>query len=176
MAATKPSARDAAPAATAPNPLLVSRGDWVDLPIGFDPYWNPEEGKSFVARVSEFDARDPQFVRIRMQAVEPTQCQKGDTEHAEPVLVEPGGFFTISTYAGIARELMYHCQSGIRPEVLVTCVRKDKVKTGPNAGKEVWIFNAKVRPEDRAKLAAGREEYFRQLNAAKEVTRPQIPA
>ena len=152
----------------------VDRTAWVDLPIGFDPYWTPEEGKQFVGKVCEIDARDPKFVRFRFIASEPTMCQKGDSEHAEDVLVEAGGFFTTSVYAGISKELIYHLQSGICPEVEVTAVRQDKVKTGEYAGKPFWVFSARVRPEDQRRLAVGREAYFRSLSAANQSPRPQL--
>ncbi len=152
--------------------LMASRGDWVDLPIGFDPYWNPEVGKSFVGRVAEFDARDPSFVRIRFITSERLLCQKGDAEHAEDIWVEAGGFFSISVYAGIAKELMYHYQSGLTPEIFLHVLRKDKVKTGANAGKDVWIFGMKTRPEDQKRLAAGRADYFKQLSGG--TPRPQL--
>lgn len=176
-----PAQASARPAGTDPNDPAhhsaapaASRTDWVDLPIGFDPYWTPAVGKSFVARVAEFDARDPEFIRIRMIASEALMCQKGDTEHAEDVQVEVGGFFTISVYAGIAKELMYHYQSGIAPEVMISVLRQDKVKAGKYAGKPVWIFSAKCRPEDQRKLAVGRADYFKQLAAAQTSSRPQL--
>jgi hypothetical protein len=174
--------RNAKPATTAPvnasGPGRIDTSDWEDLPIGFDPYWSPEEGKSFIARVVEIDARDPKFIRLRFQAGEDTMCSVGEVDDAKPTLVPAGGFFTISVYAGLEREFVFHLQQSVRdgiatPMCKVTAVGQGKVKTGEFAGKPFWRFNAQTSKADKARLLPHREAYFKALGAS---TRPALGA
>ncbi len=159
---------------TAPAPGAYDTTAFVDLPIGFDPYWTPEVGGFIVGNAEEFDARDPQFVRIRMRAAQPTMCKKGNVEDAEDVLVEPGGFFTLSTYAGVTKEFLYHVKSGLKPIVKLIAEKKSKVKTGTNAGKDVWVFRMQTAEKDKAALASGRADFMKSLEAAP--AREEAPA
>ncbi len=147
---------------------------FVDLPIGFDPYWSPEIGGFVVANAEEFDARDPEFIRIRMRAAEPTKCAKGNVEDAEEVIVPAGGYFTVSTYAGITRELLYHVKSGIKPIIKLIAEKKTRVKTGKNAGKDAWVFRMQASAKDMTALASGREDFMRSLDPAP--AREEAPA
>jgi hypothetical protein len=141
---------------------------FVDLPIGFDPYWSPEVGGFVVANAEEFDARDPDFVRIRMRAAQPTKCFKGNVEDAEEVIVPAGGFFTVSTYAGITKELLYHVKSDIKPIIKLIAEKKTKVRTGRWAGKDAWVFRMQASAKDQAALASGRADFMKSLNPAPE--------
>jgi hypothetical protein len=162
----KPDTKTAA--ASTANPGEFDTTAFVDLPIGFDPYWSPEVGASIVANAEEFDARDPDFIRIRMRAAQPTMCKKGNTEDAEDVLVPAGGYFTVSTYAGITKELLYHVKSDVKPVIKLIAEKKTKVRTGKYAGKDAWVFRMQASAKDQAALASGRAEFMKSLNPAPE--------
>ncbi len=152
---------------------------FVDLPIGFDPYWRPVLGDKIVCRVTEVDARDPKFVRFRFIAVNPVKGERGDKTHREPAPVASGEFFTSSVYGSIKHELIYQLQNSMKsgidtPVIELEAKNMGTVKTGEHVGKEFYNFGMKCSREDKARLAAGREEYFKLL--APPPARPAIDA
>jgi len=166
MSNAKTSQKNPANAANTGSADQYDTTAFVDLPIGFDPYWSPEVGASIVASAEEFDARDPDFVRIRMKAAQPTKCYKGNVEDAEEVIVPAGGYFTVSTYAGITKELLFHVKSDIKPIVKLIAEKKTKVRTGRWAGKDAWVFRMQTAEKDKAALAAGRDAFMKSLAPA----------
>jgi hypothetical protein len=132
---------------------------WESEQIGFPPYWNPSEGKKFLARVIARDERDPAFVRYVLQAQCKHTCQKGPSDDAEPCEVRAGEYFTCSVYAALPLTDYY----GV--VVLVTAVKKRKLAaTQDNPLKrDMWDFNLKVSPTDHKMLAERKVAQAKQL-------------
>ena len=132
---------------------------WESEQIGFPPYWNPGEGKKFLARVIARDERDPTFVRYVLQAQCKHLCQKGPADDAEPCEVKAGEFFTCSVYAALPLSEYF----GV--VCLVTTLKKRKLAaTAENPQKrDMWDFNLKVAPADHKMLAQKKVEAAKQL-------------
>jgi len=123
--------------------------NWSEEQVGFSPYWNPEEGKSFIGRLVEKDERDPNFVRYLIQAGEDLECARGPSEEAETVIVKKGEFFTISVYFSLQGVFDLYLESGIRAWMKVTATGISKTKT---PGRTVWQWKLQV-PKEAKRLA-----------------------
>lgn len=89
---------------------MLASEDWVeDSQAGLPPYWKAAMGQSAVGQFFRgipmmIDNKTPNFVRYVLQASIPMTCYRGPVDSAEPVEIEPGDLFTISSYAGLDME------------------------------------------------------------------------
>jgi len=120
---------------------------FVEEQIGFPPYWTPEEGKSFYARVIEFDDRDPEFPRYIMQAGRETPCEQGGGEKMRPITVKKGEFFTVSEYSGLPLGRY------IGIPVFVTALNKRKLE----GNRTTWDWTLRIPEQAKAILQKRRE-------------------
>lgn len=127
------------------NSNLQSPEGWGEEKIGYAPYWSPAEGACFRGIVLARDDRDPEFVRILMQATAPLVCYEGPVVEAEEIQVALGEQFTVSAYAALP--LMNY----IGEEVFVKAVKKRDIKGGKQ---ELWIFKLMCSAETKKKVAA----------------------
>jgi hypothetical protein len=111
----------------------------------FPPYWKPLLGRGFVARVVDFDGRNPEFLRYVLEAAKPVECQMGKADDENLVTVQPGELFTTSVY----RALPLHEYMGLQDPIIVVCVGTIEVKNRPN---EMWKFSIRTSPRNHAML------------------------
>ncbi len=84
----------------------------------------------------------------------------------------------MSIYGAIKHELIYQLQNATQggtdtPVIEMLVKGQGIVRTGEHVGKPFWNFGMKTALADKLRLAAGREQYFKQLAAA-QAGRPQI--
>ena len=124
---------------------------WTDRQVSFAPYWHPEPGDKFYGKIVAIDMRNPEFVRLQFQCLQPElACQRGPAAEGNEVLVKKGENFSMSVYSALADELTFQLQSGVSPATLIEAQKKVKTSTG----KDCWQFRCRVSPEDNAKLVA----------------------
>jgi hypothetical protein len=123
---------------------MPDESDMEEEQIGFPPYWNPEIGKKFYARVEQLDMRDPAFVRyVCSNQGDPLDCFTGPTDDQKEKIVRKGERFSLSAYAA----LPLHDYIGFN--VLVTVKGKQKV---PNQPSPMWIFSIAISKSDKQRL------------------------
>lgn len=138
----------------------INFDEWVDtFDGGYPPYWQPEKGAKFFAKPVSIDLRDPKFIRVVFEALQPLECQRGPVDEAEQVLVEPGQFFTTSIYAAFQDIDMY-----IGMPVMVHAKEKKRQTSDPS--KSYWVFEGKVSPENAKRIQATKMQRFRELQAS----------
>ncbi len=138
--------------------------NWEKEETGFAPYWKPLAGKAFFARPIGRDDRDPEFVRYQMKLEQDElACQSGPKEDATDVLVKKGDTFTVSVYVQLDDKFNEYMECGLFP--IVRCEALREAKTS-KPGQTCWIFDLRVSPEDKKKLAAFRQEKAKSMAAA----------
>jgi len=154
-------------AALAVGGKLPDFDKWEEETVGFAPYWNPEEGKWFYARIVERDDRDPEFVRYLFQAGMPTPCARGaeDSETFEPVMINTGEYFTISVYFSLQGLFDLYLETGHRPYIKVISVKKVPTK---KTGRNVWLWKVLSDPKDKRIMNQKRLELKAAQNDAQE--------
>lgn len=126
---------------------------------GFLPYWEPDVGQEFVATVSGFDLKDPDFQRITFTAEEDVVCYTGPVENQERVIVRKGEQFNTSLYASLRITPAF-----LNFTFLVRVKSKEKVKSDPK--KSVFLWDLLPRPKDVPAIKAAKSTYAAQLAAA----------
>jgi hypothetical protein len=162
--------KHAAPPVEDPNVPKVQTIDdagYVDVNVGFAPYFSPTEGAQFKGRLLDVDDRDPEFIRYTFMAETEMECFTGPSDDAETVIVRPGEPFNVSGYAQIPFE-QYGGMS-----MIVSF--KDKVPT-KTAGRKVWRMGLKLKQEDYEILQARRRESMETRVARAKSLRGEIEA
>lgn len=135
---------------------LPDFSSFVKEQISFPPYWNPEEGKKIYFVPMQLDDKDKEFQRYVCKALMPIQCAQGPAEDQEMVMVQPGEYFTLSTYTALPLEMYFGFP------VLVTTKTKRKIQGGK---KELWQFELAVDPTVKKQLESKRVEMAKQMQA-----------
>jgi hypothetical protein len=96
------------------------------------------------------DTRDPDFIRYVFTNTNdaPLECATGKASDAEQIMVNPGEFFTVSSYAALPLDDLLGLECMLQA--------KDKVDTS-TSGREVWRWRLVVPPETKKQLANRRE-------------------
>lgn len=132
--------------------------------VGFAPYWSPEAGAKFVARViaKEEAQKDTDFTRYLLQAGEDIACQRGGGDNAEDVMVKKGEFFTISVYFSLQGLFDFYLENKFNPWMQVTCIDERPTK---KPGQTVWTWKVNCTKDDKKKA-----DTLRAANAAKQLS------
>lgn len=119
---------------------------------GFPPYYKFEnDGDAIFAKVVGLDTKDPEFQRVVMECVDrPIACLKGPVNNAEVVEVQPGEFFTVSTYASL--------KFSDYLDLPVLFVRKEEVPNKKDPKKSTIVFNVLMAPENHAVVRERRKD------------------
>jgi hypothetical protein len=138
----------------------------------FPPYWQADEGKSFVGILVEKDMSDPKFIRYSFQALSPVPCKRGPANgtgpNSEDVEVQAGELFHISSWAGLAKLLDEYLD--VPFPVPVQVLAKMKGKTAEN--QDFWHFDVRITPDTKKLLTKYRET----KRLAKAAERPELEA
>jgi hypothetical protein len=138
--------------------------NWEKEETGFAPYWKPEAKKVFFARPIGRDDRDPDFVRYQMKLEQDElACQSGPKDDATDVIVKKGDTFTVSVYVQLDDKFNEYMECGLFP--IVRCEALREAKTS-KPGQTCWIFDLRVSPDDKKKLASYRRERAQSMAAA----------
>lgn len=140
----------------------VDTSTWEKEQVGFDPYFVIEKGKRVVAAIIGFDGSDPTFHRYQFMAAEEMTCQRGpnddDAENHELVTVKEGETFNLSSFYSLVKPLneylAYSSETGIGVVVSLTCTGSTKTQ----AGKNVWLWDLRVSPDQKKALMAWRKK------------------
>lgn len=147
---------------------------WEKEQIGFPPYWNPVVGAKILCKPVMCDARDPEFPRYVMQATRmPIECAQGPSEEREPVIVQPGDYFTMSVYGALPPETM-QLYMGI--EIMIHCKSQRKLSpTDESRGvpRKLFVFEIMVHPSAK-KLIGERKEALEKQLAVKNAETPDF--
>lgn len=127
----------------------IDEDSYSDEQVGLPPYWNPEVGRKFKARVVGLDEKDPDFPRYQLVASHAIRCHKGPAKDAETVEVGRGQYFTCSVYAALPLDRF------MGEEVIVICVRLREGVT--KEGFDVWEFRVLTDKETKKRLMSRRE-------------------
>lgn len=129
-------------------------GELHDEQLGFPAYWAPAEEPnskghfgSFKAKLIGFDDSDPEFERWVFQATHRTLCHKGPTDDQEEVIIEPGGYFSVSNYA----------QLNLAQYMDLTFLLIVMEKIDLPKGKTMWKWECKTDNENHARLVQRRQ-------------------
>lgn len=148
--------------------ILEAVKGWEEEVVGFPPYWTPELGKMLLGRLLLADLRDPNFGRYVMQATQvPVQCQRGPADDAEPVIVQPGEFFTMSVYGGLPVDSM---ENFFDLELCLTPFNKRRLppnEASQGKPRDFWDFKVIVAPESKKILTARKKEQGDRLIATR---------
>jgi hypothetical protein len=143
---------------------VAAPNGWEEEQVGFAPYWTPEKGKTFLARVENFDMRDPKFQRfICENKGKAMTCHTGPQDDQKEVTVKKGERFSLSAYAGLPLLDYMGC------EVFVEVVGKRKIAGQPNP---MWVFTIRVSPETKRMLAERRRRDARSALALRNNSAP----
>ncbi len=139
---------------------LLAQFTEIDTAAGstFPPYWNPQEGKMFVAAVVDVDARNPDFVRYTFIAAHDMICYRGEVDDQEEIKVAPGERFSVSAYFSLPLDEYI----GIG-NVHITVGDKIKLKSGNT----MWKWLVKLTSTQKGQLAGIREEKHKAALAAR---------
>ncbi len=130
--------------------------NWESEKLGdFPPYFEPDEGKMFYAKIVGVDYADPEFHRIICQAEADVECLRGPKGEQEEVTVKKGELFTISEYAIIANQVGFLIM--LQSAIVLKVVSKEQSRTNPK--NSYWTFELKVSPNDKKRLQAIRFEH-----------------
>jgi hypothetical protein len=132
-----------------PKVQTIDDAGYVDVAVGFAPYFSPSEGGKFKGRLIDVDDRDPDFIRYMFVAETEMECFSGPSDDAETVIVHPGEPFNVSGYAQVPFE-QYGGMS-----MIVTFKKKIPTKT---AGRKVWVLGLQLKQEDYEILQARRRD------------------
>lgn len=146
---------DPHPASVVPE-IDFDDSNFVEEPIGFPPYWEPEPGRRFVGIPIAKDTSDPTMTRYVIQAGATHYCQRGKKDEQIDVVVAKNEFFSISEYSGLPLERFFGSL------IVVTAVGKRAHKPG----KTIWEFSVKVSPNAKKLLDAKRLELANLAQAA----------
>lgn len=156
-------AKNTAPV-TEKNTQAVSEDEWVSEQLGFPPYWDAKEGETVQCQIMSLDVRDESFPRYICVYTgdEVLRCSKGakDTEAYEEIVeVYPGEQFSMSEWAGIAREkLVYYIGVDIR----LTRGKATRLKNGDDGQPRKFInWELKIRAKDKLLIESRKKEAAR---------------
>lgn len=156
MAEKKTSNANANPAPVTTNMATAAPEGWDDMPMGFPPYWQPEEGKTFRGKVLSVDASDPEFVRFTLVATAPVKCARGPADDQTDVNVAVGELFTCSSYVQLPLEHFM----GL--ELWAMAMGERPLK----GGKTTWDFKVKCSSETKALVEARKAKLLAEAEAA----------
>lgn len=134
--------------------------------VGFAPYWEPEKGEFFYARLDARDERDPEFIRYQFTNLgDALTCGSGPKDEEgnplESVQVKRGESFTITNYVQYRDLFDFYLDTlQLQVPMLVKCTNKRKLADG----KTMWMWEVSLPPQykqivtkARAQLAAARK-------------------
>lgn len=147
---------------------------WERVETGFAPYYKPEVGAGFFAKVCVLDARDPNFIRYVLQCTRmELKCARGPVDGAEEVIVKPGEFFTLGEYASLPLQEFFD----IEVAVLCTDQRKLAGNEGSNGKpRKMFEFTVTCSPEDNKKLKARKADEMKLFMARRTMGQDALAA
>jgi hypothetical protein len=131
--------------------LAETAKGWVEEQTGFPPYWTPSSSPGFVGTVIGMDpaANEKDFDRWIIAAVgRPVVCQKGPSDDADLIKVEPGEMFTMSDYASL----------NLTPYIGHTILLVPRKKRPIAGGHSLWDWTLKVSKETKSAVLARLQE------------------
>lgn len=169
MAAAKTST---APVETKNQASAASTDEWNTEQVGFPPYFSVEkDGDSFTGKLMYLDETDPSFPRYIFECVnKPILCHRGSkTAGQEDVDVLPGQSFSVSEYAGIARNRMAVFVGLV---IMITRIRERNLPVAKGDPPRTFIdFDVKSLAKDKPQIEGRRAKMMMAKKQAQ-----QLPA
>lgn len=129
---------------------FLPEDDKVEQLLGFPAYWAPSKTPNakgnhgvFFATLVGNDDSDPDFERWIFTAKHPILCHRGPVGEQEPVVVQPGQFFSV------AKAVQLRLQKYMGFDVQLTAVRKDDI----GGGQTMWVYKLDTDKETAKRLA-----------------------
>ena len=128
--------------------------NWDEQTAAFPPYWQAEEGASFIAKFVGIDARDSKFVRYIWQTTRAMNAFTGPVDEQELCELAPGDFFTTGEYSVFSSMNLNPVFIGVEMRVEVTGKRESK-----SSGNDYYTFSIKTNPQYKSLIATRKEEF-----------------